>query len=220
MVRQTVIVLAVGVACLFGDNALARAKFVGVRGGANYATLTGDAVSGLDRVRRSVGGVVFMFPLSDFAIFQPEFLVSNKGASGRAIFTPAVFGIQSVSGRANLDYFEIPLLLKLTFADSSRVNPYVVGGPSLAANVSARATAEVNGGGGTEFDNEDVESVVADADIGLVAGGGVDVSAGSTLLELDVRYTAGLAGVVDNVNVDVKNSTWSITLGILFRFGR
>jgi len=200
--------------CLLPASALAKQNLIGLRAGVNVSTLEGDEPADFQSVNRRVFGFVSVFRLTRWIAFQPEALISGKGAEGSV--PTNVFGSSSLTGMVELNYFEIPLLLRVTPPLSSRAQPYIYAGPSVAANLSANATGTI---GGRPFDDS-IDNVVTDGDLGLVIGGGVDVSVSKVVLELDARYTKGLLPVDETrLTVDPKNRTWSFTLGLLFHVG-
>lgn len=163
---------------------------VGVEAGANFSNFVGSGVSGLGSANDSKlglvgGGFVCLNFGSSFAI-RPEVLYAQKGNQ-----------VSGTSTTTQLDYIEIPVLLKLSLG-SPVVNPGILFGPAFAWNVVARNS---NGG---NIPN------VSTSDIGLVAG-----------LELDIdkflisgRYELGFNNVAQNVNV--QNGTITLLAGYSF----
>jgi hypothetical protein len=191
--------------------------YLGLRGGANLATLRGDEPASLDWVSHPVVGVVAVFRLTRWILFQPEVLYSSKGATGQV--PVRFFGATGLSGSVELNYLEIPILLRVSPPLTGRIVPYVCGGPSVAANLSAYsdATFLVESGPVPMSFPERIDNVVTDGDLGLVLGGGVDFDAGWAVFEFDARYTHGLIAVDETrFSIDPRNRTWGFTLGLLF----
>ena len=120
-------------------------------------------------------------------------------------------------GTAELDielaYIEMPLLVKVGVR-RGRFRPMLFGGPAPALqigcdlqvidpNTPVRSTCDQTG-----------LPPFRQFDIGLVAGGGIEVRWPQSSLALETRYTRGLRSVLDQV--DVKNRTFGIVLALTF----
>lgn len=173
---------------------------LGIRGGLNFANL--NNVDGSEARTGFMAGAYFNFkvPMSPVSI-QPEILYTQKGyeASG------TVLG-QQVNATTKLDYIEVPVLAKFSFAPGP-VTPHVYFGPYLALNISAEVEAEGGGQSGTQ----DIKDSVKDTDFGVVVGGEVDISK----FNVGVRYNAGLTKIAED-DSDGKNGVFSIVAGINF----
>jgi hypothetical protein len=122
------------------------------------------------------------------------------------------------------NYLEIPLLFKARWP--GRFSPYTVIGPSIAVLLSA--TVEnvyeddfYQGVFNGTWDNPadlinywkiDLNSL----DIGLVAGGGLDILVGSILLNVEARYTLGVIPV--SAALGFTNGVFSFSGGVGFQF--
>jgi Outer membrane protein beta-barrel domain len=141
----------------------APAQEVGVKAGANFASLTPEEDEDPDISRRLgfVGGVWVRMPRSSRVSFQAEGLFSEKGVT----FDAPGFGIDSVDVR--LRYLEIPLLARADFgAWGSSARAFVVGGGAPAFKLSARAKAEGEG----QEETRDIDDDIYSVDFGLVGG--------------------------------------------------
>jgi hypothetical protein len=106
----------------------------------------------------------------------------------------------------------VPILLRLA---PSRARPlYVLLGPSINFNVSAKTTDVVPSGV-----EEDVKEVIRNAEFGLVFGAGV--AAKRALVE--ARYSAGLTDIVGDraaaaisIDAPIRNRAFAILAGIRF----
>lgn len=114
-----------------------------------------------------VVGVSFLIATSKPGGYQIEVLLHQKGAQN----------LLRRDDRLRLTYLEIPVLLHIDLVQRGRRAIFLVGGPAPAFNVH----------GSYEDDGvtEDVTRDIEDFDIGLVAGGGVEVR----YLTVDARYT-------------------------------
>lgn len=172
----------------------------GLRGGLNFANL--NNVDDTDSRTGFMAGVYanISIPLSPISI-QPEVLYTQKGfdASG------TVFG-QDINTTTKLDYIEIPVLAKFSFAPGP-VTPHVYFGPYLGFNINAEVEAESGGQSGSE----NIKDSVKDTDFGVVVGGSIDISK----FNFGVRYGAGLTKVAED-DSDGKNGVFTIVAGINF----
>jgi hypothetical protein len=196
--------------------AQAGTHYAGFRAGVNVSTLKGDEPADLESVQRPLAGFVGVFELTPWLAFQPEVLWSGKGARGDL---PIRFGsITSVKGELTLDYLELPLLLRFRTKPFGRWRPYASGGPGVAANLAADVDVEeITGGSISPTSIAQVERIITDGDLFLVAGAGIGVSFGQLVLEGDARYSAGLLSVEETGrSVDPKNRTWAFSLAVLF----
>jgi hypothetical protein len=192
----------VGVVLLFlasAPVAMAQNQGAGFKIGINFADLNveTDEDFSLDRRTGIVAGVFYVFPIAPHFSFQPEWLYAQKGGKFRE---NEDFGL-------DLDYFDVPLLLRWnsTTAGTSTFN--VFAGPSI--NFRHRARQEDD-----EGDN-DIRESVEKIDVGLIIGAGAEF--GRFLV--DGRYQHGLKEVNKDAEAEVfsaKHRTFSILAG--FRF--
>jgi hypothetical protein len=187
----------------------ALAQEIGVKAGANFASLTPEEDEDPDDSRRlgPAGGLwVRIVPSARFS-FQFEGLFSEKGVT----FEAPELGLDSADVR--LRYIEIPLLARADFgAPDSAMRPYVVGGGAPAFKLSARAKAVAEG----EEQTRDIDDEIYSADFGLVGGFGVEFGRA----QIEARYTHGLRHINTDDNGDedrIKNRVFSVTIGFRLR---
>jgi len=186
----------------------APAQEIGVKVGANFASLTPEEDEDPDISRRvgPVTGVwVRIAPLRRVS-FQVEGLFSEKGV----VFDSLGF---VDSGEIRLRYFEVPLLVRGDFgASGSAARVFVVGGAAPAFKLSARTKAVADGVEQTRDADDDIYA----GDFGLV--GGVGVEWRRALVE--ARYTHGIRHINTDDNGDedrIKNRVFSLTVGFRLR---
>jgi Outer membrane protein beta-barrel domain len=192
--------------------ASALAQQLGIKAGANFASLTPEEDEDPDTSRRLglVAGVwIRTAPTTRFS-FQAEGLFSEKGVK----FDNIPFDVDSVATvDIRVRYLEIPLLARIGFGDpGSTTRFFVVGGATPAFRLSARAKAEVGG----EQETRDISDDIEPFDLGLA--GGVGVEFGRALIE--ARYTHGLRHINTDDNGDedrIKNRVFSVMAGVRFR---
>jgi hypothetical protein len=187
----------------------ALAQQVGVKAGANFASLTPEEDEDPDTSRRlgAVGGLWVRTPSSAHFSFQVEGLFSEKGVTFEA--QPGL--IDSVDVR--LRYIEIPLLARADFGPSgSAARLFVVGGVAPAFKLSARVKVVVDG----EEQTRDSDDEISGLDAGLVGGLGLELGRA----QIEARYTHGLRHINTDDNGDedrIKNRVFSVTVGFRLR---
>lgn len=195
---------------LFVSSASAVKIGGGPKIGLNIANLHGDDAGSSETKWGLNGGAFFNLGINPAVSFQAEILFSQKGA--RWTDTNPWFGDVEVT--AALDYFEFPILLKLSWPVPGRTVPSVSFGTYFATKLSATGTLDI-AGVSTSADIPDVKS----SDYGLVFAAGLDFLVGTGRIVLDGRYSLGLTFVDDSDPVDpleMKNGTFSVTVGYSF----
>lgn len=175
---------------------------VGLRAGANWATIFGEeAPSGVERPWRSgfTIGLASSFHITPMFAIAPELNFSQRG--DRTTGTAAGVNFDS---KNRLNYLEIPVLFRLSFGDV--LKGYVNAGPAFSYWL------------GGKFDNEDINFSEIDDErrweVGAAFGGGVqlDTEGGSFLI--DLRYTRGFTDILTDLSGDAefKNQLVSVSL--------
>lgn len=183
---------------------------IGPKAGLNIANVGGDDADelvgqGLDSKTGFAGGLFFMYQFNKFFAIQPEAYYSMKGATykeggGELTLT--------------LDYFEVPLLLKLIIpVEGSNIRPAIFAGPAIGFNTTAKLKVEV----GDESGEVDIKDETKSTDFSLVFGGGIGFMVGKNELGADVRYILGLSTWDDSSDpFDLKNNV--ININVYFGF--
>ncbi len=181
---------------------------IGLKGGLNVANVSADQIELVDTDSRTafVGGGFLTIGLGERFAIQPEVLYAQKGFSVGALGTRA---------SVDLDYFDIPVLLKVNLVQpTQQVRPVVFAGPFIAFETSCSVSGEVGGiGGSTDCDVALGARETTDA--GIAFGAGVDIAATQGLLILlDARYNLGLVNLDSEAGSDsVKSRVWSFMAG-------
>jgi hypothetical protein len=138
------------------------------------------------------------------------FLGGNRsgvvGLMAELMYARKSFEEGAISKTTNLDYFEIPLLLRLNIGSSNKNKGlifYGLAGPVLDFNVKAQQ------------DGVDVSDSYEKFDIGVLAGGGLEISR----IIFEARYNWGLKNVLKNsgsLSSELKNQTFALLGGIRF----
>lgn len=158
----------------------------GIKAGANFATIN-DA-SGFSNTTGFVGGVFLGFKLGETWGMQADLLYSQQGGD----FT---------LGAINLDYMNIPVVLKYYMTDNLNIHA----GPQIGINVNDNVDdvlPEITEG----IDLADPESFNVDGVVGL----GYDFPFG---LRASMRYSFGLT---EAFNTGGKNSVITLAAGYSF----
>lgn len=162
---------------------------IGIKGGLNLAN-TGGADAGDPDYKAGLNiGAFVSVPAGTILSLQPEAFFSQKGS-------------KDGDDKINLNYLEVPVLLKLDPSlPGSFVRPVFFAGPSVGILLSAKDH------GGNDF-KEHMKS----ADFGLTIGGGVEMGK----LSLDARYNLGLSGIIKEAGSavdDIKNRAITVMIG-------
>lgn len=206
---------------LFGVGASAQLTGKGITGKglklgfdiASIRTGISELNNYLDTKTGFTGGAFLTYNFSREIALQPEILYVSKGAKKG-------FFIFSVSW--NVNYIEIPVLLKYGLAPNGRVRPNLFVGPAVDILTNSELSVI-----GVSFD---VTDGMKKTDVGLVFGGGFDAKS----VTFDVRYTLGMSNTVNadkvnkltgaetgdfyylTANPEVKNRNISFMVGVRF----
>lgn len=183
--------VAVAVLLALPQQAIAGVRF-GIKAGANVANVNGDVTESLQDWKNTVGfcgGIFLEFNLGKVLTIQPEVLYTMKGSE------------TAEGGKLDLDYIEVPVLLKVRLPIAS-IHPFLIAGPAFGWNLQALVD-------GIEI------SDMPTSDYSAVFGGGLQLGRS---LHLDVRYTMSLQKleIPDIGAIDLKNGVLSATLGFAF----
>lgn len=185
------LMLSLALAALTAGQVAAQSFDLGVEAGANFSTLVGsDATTlnsgnALNSKLGFVGGGYLCLNFGTSFGIRPELLYEQKGAA-----------ISGTSTTTELDYIEIPVLLKFGLG-TPVFNPSILLGPSFAWNTVAQ-------GGGVNIKG------INSSDTGLV--GGVELDFSKFLIS--GRYELGLDNVKSDSNV--QNGTFTFLIGYDF----
>jgi outer membrane protein with beta-barrel domain len=198
---RSAVLAVVAVAVMTASSAAAQEMTYGVKGGVNFANLRFDDAEDTsfdDRIGLAAGGYVTI-PLAGRLSVQPEVLFSQKGAK---------FDELGARGRLELDYLDVPVLMRYSFGRWRGF--HVFGGPSIGLKLKARAVAEFAG----EEDETDIGDDVETIDFGVAAGAGIEIGR----FTIDGRYVLGLSNVnaVEAEQAKIRTRVYAGMVG--FRF--
>lgn len=160
---------------------------LGLEAGANFSNYIGSgAGSGVNTKLGFAGGGFLCLNLGNSFALQPEILYEQKGIQG------------SSNKTVELDYIEIPILLKLSLG-APGFNPGILLGPAFSLNTLA------NG-----IDGKPITDI-STLDVGLVGGVQVDINK----FFFSGRYELGLNDIIPNSYARFGASTQNGTLTFL-----
>ena len=182
---------------------------LGVLGGLNLANLSVDPDEGVDLSSRTAFGFggVLDYGLGEYIALHLEPMYLQKGTEAKE---------EGVDVEVKLAYLEVPLMLKYAFGTGD-TKPYVMAGPTIGFNLSAKV--KVSAGGVS--DEEDVKDETKSVDFGLGFGAGVSLPIGNNSIFVEARYALGLTDINDDSAdpTDIKTKGIQIFAGITFPLG-
>lgn len=185
-------------AVTYAQNPKGTTPSFGVKGGVNFATVSGDDFDSPDSRTSFHVGALAEFPLADIFSIQVEALYSGQGFKSDY----ESFLGENEKIEYQLDYINVPVLAKV----------YVIEGLSLEVGpqFSFKVNEEIDG---DPTDNEgDIDLDEAkDFEFGVAAGVTFQTQMG---LFATGRYNMGLTDIFENS--DAKNSVFQIGVGYKF----
>lgn len=176
----------------------------GVKGGVNFANLTGDEADEIDAEMKTGFhlGVFAEIMISDKFGIQPEVLYSSQGATSDVAFIYEEFS-GNVDVDIKLDYISVPVLLKYFVAPGFSLEA----GPQFSFLSKSEIEVEFQGETETEDMKDDTESF----DLGAAVGVGYGLPQGFLV---QARYVMGFSDVY--TDSDAKNSVIQLSVGWKF----
>lgn len=173
---------------------------LGLKVGINYSSLSGDYAD-LKDAKSQTGYVV--------GPFLSLGLGPSLGLQGEALFSAEGAKTGDPSGRVDLEYVEVPVLLRWTLLPGP-VKPFVYAGPSFGFSLGGEVKA-------SGFSDRDLKDQLRPIDTAAAAGAGVRLDALGIKLLGDVRYTRSLQSIYDAPGVlDAYKSVWTLSAGVVF----
>ncbi len=206
-------VMALALALLAPTSAQA-GMALGVKGGLSLSQVQADPLN-TDNRTGFVGGVYASFDVAPMLGIQPELLFVRKGAK---LFSSDVsigpIHIGEVASTLDVDYVEIPLLLRLSLPTPDPLGLRLLAGPV----VSMKSSEKLSVSGLVDFSQG--TDVVKTTDFGFAVGGALAVRLDGLRVVGEGRYTFGLTDISDlPFGGEVKNRAIYAMLGLEFPFG-
>ena len=152
----------------------------GIKAGVNFASVSGADDDPDTRIGSMAGA--FLTIGQGLVALQPEVLFSMQGSK----FT---------FGTAKVDYFQVPLLVRIGSSAKNKASVYGLVGPTF----------------GVRIRDEGWDDPIKRSDVGITAGAGFTVSR----LLIEARFTAGLTDFSEGTTA-YKHRVWSILGGLVF----
>lgn len=182
---------------------------VGAEVGYSRSDLGGPDATRVESRQGALTGLFLQVPLAGPISARPEILFALKGGRVQA----DVEGGGTVGLDIGLAYIEMPVLMRVG-VPHGRFRPVVFGGPAPALQIgcdlqvldpTAHIQASCDQTGLPPF---------RQFDIGLVAGGGLEVRWPQSSLAFEARYTSGLRSVLNTA--DLRNRSFGLMLSLTF----
>ncbi|WP_158974043.1 porin family protein [Cellulophaga sp. L1A9] len=168
---------------------------IGVKGGANFATVAGDDFDSPDSRTSFYAGLVAEAPLTETLSIQPEVFYSGQG-----------FDLNDNANGADaeyqLDYIQVPVLLKVYLVDGLNIQA----GPQFGFKVNEEVDFQP-----TNDDGDIDTDAVRDFDFQLTSG--LEYKFAESFF-IQARYTYGFSELIKDT--DVHNSYFSAGIGYMF----
>jgi|SRR5690606_21281040 len=182
---------------------------MGIKGGVNFATLSGDNLGDIkSRTGFHIGGLVEV-PLSEQFSIQPEILYSTQGARYQEKGTE--LGVEyDFKTTAHLDYIQVPVMAKFYVIEGLAVEA----GPEVAFLTSSKGKYEGKIGGVTVSEEDDLDDI-AKVDFGVGLGVSYRLPVG---VFFGARYNLGLTNINDAAddNQKIRNNVFQLSAGYSF----
>lgn len=218
--------LAAALVFAFTAGVLSAQPTFGLKAGLNVATMSGfdefEDSDSIDKMPRlgAVGGAWVHYGFGPSVGVQAEVLYSQKGVRFEQDFGEVKGGDGGTAALDfDVDYVEIPILVKFMPDVNPTLDLGLYAGPSIALKVSETITERF----GDEEDVYDGDDFFDSSDVGVAVG--ADVASGP--FGVDLRYTFGLLSVETEQFFekqggsefsDIKNGVFSATF--MYRFGQ
>jgi hypothetical protein len=198
---------------------------LGLRGGilsssANFSeTTAGQTIRNRTGL---LGSLLLEFRINEGFAVQPEVSLVQRGWKNTSVLTIPFIGTNELIYQEQINYLEIPVLLKGGFAIGN-VRLDLLAGPSLAwaINGQRKVTNKFTNGAGQTTEDKSTEDIDFDqdfekADFGLQGGAMVSIKLGGMRLFADGRYLYGIKDLSKGDNVTVTSKGAVLSVGILF----
>ena len=199
-------VLAIGL-FLLAIPTYAQISF-GVKGGVNVAEFSFQD-QGTSIPQSSINGftlgAVLEVALGKNIFLQPEAIFVQRGSELNTSLTNLT---------TNVNYLDIPVLLKIKILNTNLLNINLLGGPSFGLALNGEETDQ---GGQTIDINFGGDNGLKRFDLGINAGGGVGINLGSVGVFGDIRYLFGVSDISEDANREIRNKGLNLSVGLMFR---
>ncbi|MGB1247701.1 MAG: porin family protein [Chitinophagales bacterium] len=183
---------------------------IGVTGGFASSGFHGESIKDVNRRNLySVGMFYHLAPGKGVFSIQPEIIYVPKGG----VYT---YDALQIKEEYQLNYLEIPVMVKISIPIAKRIYPHVFAGPQIGIKLSEKyEVSSLSDPSLVIAGTKETEEI----DYGGVFGAGVDFKIKKLFLGLNCRYYLGANEVKEaNEAADIKNGTFSMNLGLGVKF--
>ncbi|MFD2697225.1 porin family protein [Mesonia sediminis] len=205
--KKLVLTAIVAAAGIFGAQAQANSDLVklGVKGGVNLATVTGDDFDSPDSRTSFNAGFVAEVPFSERFSVQGEVLYSGQGFDAVRVDQDN-FLDNDENIEVQLDYIQIPLLAKIYLVEGLSVSA----GPQIGFLVNDEIDYKPNSDSG----DIDIDGALEPEDIDISLAAGLEYAFDNGFF-ISGRYNYGFSEIIKDV--DVHNSVLQFGIGYTFK---
>jgi len=248
MKKISSIVLAGIITGLFAVNSMAVEMSAGIKGGLGIANFKGSGVDVTGVVPYSnksllgaAGGLALNVKFTDIIGAEVDVLYCMKGSKAegenRVLYDDFMTLTRMViltkaTQKYNLNYLDIPVLVKFIVPLQTMVKPAFFMGPSFNMLLSSKMSQKIDS---TYFDSTgtaevkphkvvdstmDRKSSTKSLDIGLVVGASAEMAMGPGDIVVDVRYSFGLSDIYkkDSGLASLQNTNFAVMVGYNYKF--
>jgi len=170
---STLAALALAASAATAAPASAQSVSYGILAGASFSDMMSTDFSATTSVGFA-GGLYAGIPLKTSLVLEPELLYTNKGAN-----------IEGTSSTVNLNYIEVPVLLRYNFNPDG--GPFAYAGPYVGFNMNCNTTTPVA--------TADCSGTSVNAN--TVFGGALGIGFQKSAWGFDLRYEYDFSDAVD-----------------------
>lgn len=183
----------------------------GVRAGAAFADLRGD-LPDLAKPDSKLGLAAGGFVTREFAPgveLEVDALYVQKGATFEVVATDEEGNVFTGDSDLELNYLEVPVMLRFDLPIGGAVRPYLIGGGTVNFTLSGKVEPAF---GEPEIDiKDDMKSVLT----GVTGGLGLRMHLATCRLDLEARYGTEFEDLYDiEDNLESINQTVTVTLAV------
>lgn len=214
---------------LTASFAAAQTTQLGLRAGGDLSQLRGqDDVFGENNTDRKLGfslGVFAVRPITNQLSIQPELLYTQRGGRLEEVFSEDGFDGE-IESRFDLQYVQLPVLLKYHLPAQRRVHPSLYAGPYVGYAIGRDIEIEISSEGESMELSVNADEAFERFDYGAVFGIDFGYPLGRRMVYAGIRYELGLANVLkDDASFDgetalsdptARGHDVSLTLGMTF----
>ena len=170
-------------------------------------------------------GLHLEVPITERLNFRPELNYVEKGFRVKEGFEFDLFNIPVPIGAeaiTRVQYIEVPLQLKYTFADGP-VKPYIFGGPHISYAIDGQIDLRANlilDFNIASFNIDMTNNLYNQLEVGGLVGAGLNFEAGRSNIFLQGSFQHGFTDMLNDPIVDIRlrNSGFNLTAGVQIRF--